>query len=198
MREMISMVVVLTVLSAFSGGLLATVRSNTQVQIENQVLKFQKAPAIKAILSDVSNDPLQDRFKLTGDDGTENTFFVGKQDGNPYAVAFETKGKGFEGEIGLMVGINLEDDTVIGVRVTTHSETPGVGSRAKDDPSFAGQFEGLALGNGFSVKSDGGDIDAMSGATITSKGVCIAATKARELYAKLKPEINNQITNLAN
>jgi len=197
MREMISMVVVLTVLSAFSGGLLATVRSNTQDRIENQVLKFQKAPAIKAILSDVSNDPLQDRFKLTTD-GIENTFFVGKQDGKAASVAFETKGKGFEGEIGLMVGIDLETDTVIGVRVTTHSETPGVGSRAKDDPSFASQFEGQSLDNGFSVKSDGGAIDAMSGATITSKGVCLAATKAQELYTKLKPEINNQITNLAN
>ena len=77
MREMISMVVVLTILSAFSGGLLATVRSNTQDRIENQVLKFEKAPAIKAILSEVSNDPLQDRFKLTSD-GDEITFFVGK------------------------------------------------------------------------------------------------------------------------
>jgi electron transport complex protein RnfG len=197
MREMISMVVVLTVLSAFSGGLLATVRSNTQDRIENQILKFEKAPAIKAILSDVSNDPLQDRFKLTTD-GIENTFFVGKQDGKAASIAFETKGKGFEGPIGLMVGIDLETDTVIGVRVTTHSETPGVGSRAKDNPNFVNQFEGQPLDNAFSVKSDGGAIDAMSGATITSKGVCIAATKAQELYAKLKPEINNQITNLAN
>ncbi len=43
MREMISMVVVLTVLSAFSGGMLAAVRTGTQDKIENQVLKFQKA-----------------------------------------------------------------------------------------------------------------------------------------------------------
>ncbi len=197
MREMISMVVVLTVLSAFSGGLLATVRTSTQDKIENQVLKFQKAPAVKAILSDVSNDPLQDRFKLTSDE-EEITFFVGKKDGTPESIAFETQGKGFEGNIGLMVGIDIKSDTLLGVRVTTHSETPGVGSRAKDNLTYVTQFSGKALDKGFAVKSDGGEIDAMSGATITSKGVCLAATKAQELYAKLKPEINSQIANLAN
>lgn len=197
MREMISMVVVLTVLSAFSGGLLATVRSKTEVQIENQVLKFEKAPAIKAILSDVSNDPLTDRFKLTSD-GQETTFFVGKKDGAPQSIAFETKGKGFSGDIGLMVGIDIKNDKVIGVRLTTHSETPGVGSRAKDDPKFVSQFTDKLLDKPFAVKSDNGNIDAMSGATITSKGVCLAATTAQALYAKLKPEINKQITNLAN
>lgn len=197
MREMISMVVVLTVLSAFSGGLLATVRSNTQDKIENQVLKFEKAPAIKAILSEVSNDPLLDRFKLTSDE-EEITFFVGKKDGTPESIAFETQGKGFEGPIGLMVGIDIETDSVIGVRITTHSETPGVGSRAKDDPSFVSQFTGKPLEKGFAVKNDNGEIDAISGATITSKGVCIAATKAQVLYTKLKPEIKTQIKNLAN
>jgi electron transport complex protein RnfG len=197
MREMISMVVVLTVLSAFSGGLLATVRSNTQDRIENQVLKFEKAPAVKAILSEVSNDPMQDRFKLTDDD-EEITFFVGKKEGTPESIAFETKGKGFEALIGLMVGIDLTTDSLIGVRVTTHSETPGVGSRAKDDPAFARQFSGKSLDKGFAVKSDNGEIDAISGATITSKGVCIAATKAQALYNKLKPEIKTKINNLAN
>jgi len=197
MREMISMVVILTVLSAFSGGLLATVRSKTEVRIENQVLKFEKSPAIKAILSDVSNDPLTDRFKLTSD-GQETTFFVGKKDGTAQFIAFETKGKGFAGDVGLMVGIDINSDTLIGVRVTTHSETPGVGSRAKDDPKFVSQFTGKPLDKPFAVKSDNGNIDAMSGATITSKGVCLAATTAQALYAKLKPEINKQITNLAN
>ncbi len=197
MREMISMVVVLTILSAFSGGLLATVRSNTQDRIENQVLKFEKAPAIKAILSEVSNDPLQDRFKLTSD-GDEITFFVGKKDGSFESIAFETQGKGFEGPIGLMVGIDIATDNVIGVRITTHSETPGVGSRAKDDPAFVRQFTGKSLEKGFAVKNDNGEIDAISGATITSKGVCIAATKAQVLYTKLKPEIKTQINNMAN
>ena len=197
MREMISMVVVLTVLSAFSGGMLAAVRTGTQDKIENQVLKFQKAPAIKQILSDISNDPLQDRFKIM-DNEEELTFFVGKYDGNPRAITFETKGKGFSGDIGLMVGINIESDEIIGVAVTTHSETPGLGSRAKDDPKFVSQFTGMAMDKNFAVKKNGGEIDAMSGATITSIGVSLAALKAQEIYTRLKPEIQKQTAQMAN
>lgn len=194
MREMISMVVVLTVLSAFSGGMLAAVRTGTKDKIENQILKFQKAPAIKQIFSDVSNDPLQDRFKLT-DNGEEVTFFVGKYDGTPKAITFETKGKGYGGEIGLMVGIDVEANKIIGVAVTTHSETPGLGSRAKDDPKFASQFAGMSLDKNLGTKKSGGEIDAMSGATITSVGVCLAAQKAQEIYTRLKPEIQKQMAN---
>lgn len=197
MREMINMVVVLTVLSAFSGGLLAAVRTGTKDQIEQQVLKFQKAPAIKQILSDVSNDPLQDRFKIT-DNGQELTFFVGKYDGAPKAITFETSGKGFGGDIGLMVGVNIESDEIIGVCVTTHSETPGLGSRAKDDPKFVSQFAGMKMDRNFAIKKNGGDIDAMSGATVTSGGVSIAAQKAQEIYTRLKPEIEKQTAQMAN
>ena len=197
MREMISMVVVLTVLSAFSGGMLAAVRTGTQDKIENQILKFQKAPAIKQILNDVTNDPLQDRFKLM-DNEEEVTFFVGKYDGAPKAVTFETKGKGFGGDIGLMVGINLESDEIINVVVTTHSETPGLGSRAKDDPKFVSQFAGKTMENNLATKKGGGEIDAMSGATITSTGVCLAAQKAQEMYTRLKPEIQKQTQQMAN
>ena len=197
MREMISMVVVLTILSAFSGGMLAAVRTGTKDKIENQVLKFQKAPAIKKILSDVSNDPLQDRFTLKNNE-TDLTFFVGKYDGTPKAVTFETSGKGFGGDVGLMVGINIESDEIIGVSVTTHSETPGIGARAKDNPDFVSQFAGMGLDKTFAVKNDGGDIDAMSGATITSKGVCVAAAAAKEIYQRLKPEILKQTEQMAN
>ncbi len=197
MREMISMVVVLTVLSAFSGGMLAAVRTGTKDKIENQVLKFQKAPAIKQILSDVSNDPLQDRFKIMEND-EEMTFFVGKYDGTPKAITFETKGKGFSGDIGLMVGINIESDEVIAVAVTTHSETPGLGSRAKDDPKFVSQFAGMTMNKNFAIKKNGGEIDAMSGATITSLGVCLAAQKAQDIYTRLKPEIQKQTSQMAN
>lgn len=191
MREMINMVVVLTLLSAFSGGLLAAVRTGTKDRIEQQVLKFQKAPAIKQILSDVSNDPLQDRFKLI-DKKQELTFFVGKHDGKPDSVTFETSGKGFGGDIGVMVGVNLESDKIIGICITTHSETPGIGSRAKEDPKFAAQFAGMTMDKNFATKKDGGDVDAISGATVTSRGVSVATQQAQDIYKRLKPEIQKQ------
>lgn len=197
MREMISMVVVLTVLSAFSGGMLAGVKMGTKTRIENQVLKFQKAPAIKAILPDVSNDPLKDRFNIKDKD-QEITFFVGKKDGKPQDVAFETHGKGHEGPIGLMVAINLNSDKIVGVRVTTSTETPGMGSRANGNSSFVAQFAGMPITNIFKVKANGGAIDAMSGATVTSTGVCLAATQAKDIFLRLKPEIQKNIAKMVN
>jgi len=192
MREMINMIVVLTALTAFSGGLLASVQSSTALRIENQVLKFQKAPAIQTIFPEVTNDPLAERFTLKSDN-IELQIFPGKLPDGSKVVAFETKGTGFGGPVGLMVGINLETDKIIDVRVTTHSETPGIGSRAKDDLSFVSQFSGLGFDTNFALKTDGGSIDAMSGATVTSKGLSVAAAQAKELYQKLKPEIVKQI-----
>ncbi len=198
MREMISMVVVLTVLSAFSGGMLAGVKMGTKTRIENQVLKFQKAPAIKAILKNVSNNPLKDRFTIKSK-GQKIIFFVGKQNGKPQDIAFETHGKGRDGSIGLMVAININSDKIVGVRVTTSTETPGIGSRANGDSPFVAQFTGKPLTTTiFKVKTDGGAIDAMSGATITSRGVCLAATQAKDIYMRLKPEIQKKIATMVN
>lgn len=192
MREMINMVVVLTVLTALSGGLLAAVKSGTEVQIENQVLKFQKAPAIAEIFPEASNDPLSERFNVTSGD-LELQIFPGIRADGSKAVAFEAKGTGFGGPIGLMVGIDLNTDEIVGVRVTTHSETPGIGSRAKEDLSFVNQFTGKSMASNFAVKGNGGVIDAMSGATVTSVGVSQAAIQARQLYETLKPEILKQM-----
>lgn len=188
MGDMIKMIVVLTVLSALSGGLLSGLRNATAARIEVQQLKFVKGPAIKAILKGASNDPITDRFKITDGD-TERSFFVGKFDGKANTVAFESSGKGFGGDVGLMVGINIEDDKIVGVGVTTHSETPGLGARAKDDPSFVSQFKGFAIDNPIQVTTDGGQVNAMSGATITSRAVCVAATGAGSIYQKLKPQL---------
>jgi electron transport complex protein RnfG len=197
MREMIKMVVVLAVLSTFSGGLLAAIRIGTKEKIEYQQLKFVKGPAIRAILEGASNDPIVDRFKVQDGD-TERNFFVGVFDGTPDRVVFETSGKGYGGEIGLMVGVNLNDDKIAGIGITTHSETPGVGSRAKSDPSFAAQFKGLPFSGVFKVKTEGGQVDAVSGATVTSRGVCTALTDTTEMYKRLKPQLVEKIKDFAN
>ena len=192
MREMIKMVVVLTILSFFSGGVLAYIRNNTQERIENQVLEFVKGPAIRAIFEGAGNNPVADRFTLKDGD-VERTFFVGVFDGEPRGVAFETSGKGYGGDVGLMVGIDVKDNQLLGVSVTTHGETPGMGAKAKSDPSFAAQFKGLALKQTVAVTQDGGSISAISGATITSRAVSSAATDADKIYQKLKTQIADKL-----
>lgn len=192
MREMIKMVVVLTVLSAFSGGLLASIRNETKNKIENQQLQFVKGPVIKMILEGASNDPIADRFEFK-DGETGRKFFVGVFDGKPNTVALETFGKGYGGDVGLMVGINVDNDKLVGVGVTTHSETPGMGAKAKDDPSFVAQFKGISINDPIKVTKDGGQVNAISGATITSRAVCFAAADACNIYKRLKPEIEKKL-----
>jgi electron transport complex protein RnfG len=193
MREMIKMSVVLTVLSGFSGGLLAAIKNGTKDRIEYQQLKFVKGPAIVAILEGASNDPIVDRFKIKDEDGVERSFFVGEFDGKTPGVAFESSGKGFGGDIGVMVGVNTADDKILGVGVTTHSETPGVGAKAKTDPKFVAQFKGMPLVETFKVTADGGQVDALSGATVTSRGVSAALTDAGKIYQRLKPKIEAKL-----
>ena len=192
MREMLKMVVVLTVLSCFSGGLLAYIRNGTQERIDNQVLEFVKGPAVRTIFEGASNNPITDRFTIKDGD-TERTFFVGVLNGEPRGVAFETFGKGYGGDVGLMVGIDVKDNKLLGVGVTTHGETPGMGAKAKSDPSFVAQYKGLSIEKSIKVTQDGGSINAISGATITSRAVSAATTEAGEIYQKLKPQLEDQI-----
>ena len=192
MSEMIKMVVVLTILSSLSGGMLSALRDNTKERIENQELEMVKGPAVRQIFKDVSNDPVADRFKLKDGD-EERSFFVGVIDGKPQGVVFEVSGKGYADKFGMMVGININNDKIIGIGVTTHKETPGLGAKAKDDPSFAAQFKGLPAISPIKVTNDGGGINAISGATITSRAVCEAATNSGELYKRLKPEISEKM-----
>ena len=196
MGEMIKMVVVLTILSSFSGGLLAAIKDNTAEQIENQQLAFVKGPAIKAILEGSENDPIVDRFKLMDGD-VERSFFVGVFNGKPSAVCLEGEGKGFGGALGVMVGVNLEEGNLQGIGMTTHAETPGIGSLAATDEAFKAQFRGMAMADEFKVKGDGGQVDALSGATVTTRGVAVAVTDATQTFKRLKPQIEEQLKTFA-
>jgi electron transport complex protein RnfG len=190
MNEMAKMVIVLTALSVISGGSLAGLRQSTKERIESQQLLFVKGPAIKSVLQNISNDPIADRFKIKDPQSNqERSFFVGIVDGKAKTVAFESAGKGFGGDIGLMVGVDTETDKILGIGVTTHAETPGLGARAKTEKKFTGQFKDKPLVESFKVKSDGGQVDALSGATVTSRGVAGGITEAGNLYKSLKPQI---------
>ena len=88
---------------------------------------------------------------------------------------------GFGGALDMMVGVN-SDGTIAGMKIVSHSETPGLGSRV-DDPDYLSQYTGksgtLSLGNG---------IDAITGSTISSKAVLEAANRALSAYSRIFTE----------
>lgn len=196
MWEYIKMVLVLTILSFASAGLLGFLNNQYKEDIKRTEFDFVKGPAIKKILAGSSNDPIEDSFTLMDDD-TERTFFVGKFDGKANIVAFEVTGKGYGGDFGLMFGVNVEEDKIVGIELSTHKETPGFGANAKDDPTFVAQFKDLLAVGPFKVSSDGGRINAISGATVTSKAVCAAASESGKKYEQLKPQLDQKLKEFA-
>lgn len=189
------MIVVLAVITGASGLLLASVNEGTREQRKKQLLQYVKGPAIHEVLEGSQNEPLDDVQELQVKGGDEAAgagkvvdIFPAYKDGKLWAVAFETEGKGYGGEIGVIVGIDVKSERLLGIGITTHKETPGLGARIREK-GFRSDFAGLDLSGPVGVKADGGKVDAISGATISSRGVCEAVSEALEFYGKHKEEI---------
>lgn len=101
-----------------------------------------------------------------------------------FGYAVEIIGKGYKGDaMEIVVGYSLSNNQICGVQLVSHSETAGLGANAAK-PSFLNQFIGFdaTSDSGFSVVKNGadeiGEIDALGGATKTSRGVCDAVNMA--------------------
>ena len=122
--------------------------------------------------------------------GLENEaiVFLAMKDQKPVATIFEiTTLRGY-GVITLLIGINSKDQTLAGVRVVRHTETPGLGDKIEIKKSdWILGFDGKSLENpkpsGWFVKKDGGEFDQFTGATITPRAI-VNTTKSVLLYAK--------------
>jgi len=184
-RDIVKMIVVLTLIGAVSGLTLSLIHRVTKEPIEYQTIKFVKEPAVKKVLSGYDNDPILDRKKIPiGIDEQGNPLelvvFPAKKGGETFAVALEGKGKGYHGFVGVMVGISKNGE-VLDIGITSHSETPGVGSKVTE-PYFTDRFKGLKAQPGLSV-------DGISGATFSSKGAMSAVNQAIDYVANFKKEI---------
>ncbi|MEA2038491.1 MAG: RnfABCDGE type electron transport complex subunit G [Thermodesulfobacteriota bacterium] len=193
MRDLIKMVVVLTAICAGSALVLSYTNKATKVQREYQLLKYVKGPSILAVLSDYDNDPIKDAVVVDiGKDQEGNpvqkTVFPAKKDGKLIAVAYNTMDeKGYGGAIDIMVGMDNSGD-LTGISIMTSSESPGYGAEASK-PAFTDQFKGM-YSKDINLTADGGKIDAVSGATTTSKAVVRALKRAVEIFPAIKKEVS--------
>lgn len=188
MMELIRMVVVLSVITGLSGFILSTIKVATDPIIEEQVLANVQGPALKEVLLHATNDPIADRkpLNLPGSE-QEVLVFPSLKDGKLQAVAIEGAGSGYGGDVNVIVGFDVAADQVLGISVTTHKETPGLGSRVQEN-SFTKQFKSKDPAKA-TLKKDGGDIDAISGVTVSSVAVTDAVKQAAGWYAALKDTI---------
>lgn len=186
MKEVIRMLVVLSLICTFCGVALSGVRHMTAERVEYQILMNVQGPKVKMVLEGSDNDLITDRKKITVHD-EEITLFIGKKVGKPWAIAYETIGNGFGGNLKVMVGYDLEEDNLTGIAIISHKETPGVGSRVTED-QYKQRFKERDLEVNFAPKNDGGDIDAVTGATYSSRGVGEAVRKSVQLYPEIKKQ----------
>lgn len=126
-----------------------------------------------------NNDPLSDRVTLpaeTLNSAAPVIVYRARKDKQPVAAVYVTTSpNGYSGKIRMVIGINA-DQTLAGVRVVSHKETPGLGDRIDAEKSgwileFAGKSLQNPLLNGWAVKKDGGQFDQFTGATITPRAV---------------------------
>ena len=183
------MVVVLSAITGLAGFVLSGLKVWTTPIIEEQVLTNVQGPALREIFLQGDNDPIADRKKLPmpGNENETIIVFPSLKGGKLQAVAMEAAGKGYGGDVNVIVGFDVAADNLVGISVTTHKETPGLGSRIQE-PAFTKQFKAKDPAKAM-LKKDGGDIDAISGATFSSIGAADAVKQAASWYAALKDTI---------
>lgn len=179
-----NMVLVLLVVTVISSASLASVFGLTKEKI-GQAQKAKELNAIAdVVLPEFNNSPDSDVFEVKLDDGANIKFYPAKKDGETTSYAIKTyTNRGFSGLIEIMVGM-LPDGTINKFSVVSQKETPGLGTLI-EKPKFKNQFNKVNPASfSLKVKKDGGDVDAVTAATISSRAVCHALKRAVEAYNK--------------
>jgi electron transport complex protein RnfG len=172
-----NMVLSLTLISLGASACLGYVYQMTKEPIALSILN-KKLTAIKLVVPDFNNDPNAEMFRLPTGEGDSLDVYPARKDSIVvgYAVNTNTK-KGFSGNINLMAGFK-PDGTIISITVLDQKETPGLGTKMTE-PLFKDQFKDKNPSQfKLKVKKDGGPVDAITAATISSRAFCDALQRA--------------------
>ena len=122
------------------------------------------------------------------EDSADASYAIGKKGNEVLGYVFTTKTKSYGGDMSVMTGIG-KDGRITGVTILSINDTPGLGLNAQND-SFRNQYKQAAPEKGFEIIKSGnvkdGQIEAMTGATITSKAVTTCVNDAVKAYQKVK------------
>lgn len=181
-----NMVLVLVGVALITGGILAYVNHITEEPIKLQASKTL-ADGIKSVMGGVQLTVAEDDTIRQTIKGKEAIFVVHKTvDANKQdlGAAVESTTSGFGGDLKVLVGFDTEGN-ILGYTILQHSETPGLGAKA--DKWFQKGGKGNIIGmnpekNNLTVKKDGGDVDAITASTITSRAFLLAVNQAYSAY----------------
>ena len=170
MNKIVKLAVILFAVSAIVALCLGLVNSITADRIE-AIAAEKLATAMSEVL------PAAEYTDVEYNGGDQTVDFIKKAGDEGWVVQCTVSGS--QGTITMLTGV-AADGTVTGISVLDHGETPGLGAiaGAASDKGVAwrAQFQGISSA---AVTKDGGQIEAISGATITSRAICNGVTAAQ-------------------
>jgi electron transport complex protein RnfG len=198
MPETAKMIIVLTVISglaslglaAFNDHTMPSIRENerqyTLRSIKKVMPKADKPNPCKKSQPKFDNSPDQDAVCVKG-----TTVYRGRAGTELVGLAIIAEGdKAYSGTITCLIGLS-PDGVVTGVEVLKHAETPGLGAKI-EECAWRRQLIGKrAQDMVWKVSKDGGNVDQISGATISSRSMIDAVIKARKLLDENREKIIN-------
>ncbi len=181
-----NMIVVLFVITFVSGLSLAYVKQITLDPIA-KAKEQKQIDAIAIVLPAFDNNPLETAQEIVSPQykGEKMMVYTAIKKGDTvgYAILSSTN-SGFGGKVEVMVGFN-PDGTIYNTAVVSHQETPGLGDKMTGD-KFRSQFKGFDCNTKKAiVKKDGGDVDALTAATISSRAFCSTIRHAYKVFCSI-------------
>jgi electron transport complex protein RnfG len=193
MKEILKLMLVLTSICFVAALALSQVYELTREPIAYQK-RLEVLRAIRVVLPEIDNEPDKDVVHLqssdtAGGEPRDITFYRGRLNSDIVGVAFVVKSwEGYGGDIEIMLGVDPQG-SILGIEILSQLETPGLGAKIAEKP-FRQQFVGRTLRNTkWAVRKDGGDIDQITGATISPRAVVKAVERGLRIFDKNKAEI---------
>lgn len=177
-----NMILSLTGFSIVAGGLLGWVNAATAEPIAQANAKAL-SDAIAVVIPEFDNNPAEEAETVEVE-GTTYKIYPATQGGKPIGAAVEASANGFGGTLTVLVGFDTEGN-IIDYSLLSHAETPGLGSKASDwfKKGAKGDITGKNPGTqSLTVSKDGGEIDAITASTITSRAFLQAVNNAWSAY----------------
>ena len=171
--------------NAVTKSKIAEQEKQTNIEARQKVLKgadkFTEVKDIKAIAKKASKSNA----------GIISEAYKGYKNGKLVGYTVKVAPKGYGGEVELLFGFNTSGKTT-GITVVSNSETAGLGARCTE-PSFQKQFKGLSADTTYTVakhgsKTSNNQIEALAGATITSRAVTLGLNTSNQVYRVLSKE----------
>lgn len=177
------MLLVLTGVTMISVALLAYVNELTKEPIAQANAKAL-SEAVKAVVPGFDNDPIAEK-RVQEVEGASFAIYPATKEGQYIGAAVEATSMGFGGELKVLVGFDAQGN-ILDYSLLQHAETPGLGSKSADwfKKGNAGDITGMNPGQGeLIVSKDGGQVNAITASTITSRAFLAAVNKAYAAFA---------------